>query len=427
MPDSGESTEPARFEVAFRRRLIQVATLLMVVFGLMSAARYVSLDMPGMTVLIGILLAVTLANLRLARRDDRLVLSGHVFTVALLVVLVIDNTVTGGFYDPNFAWLYLVPVAAGLVVPDRSVIGYAAGVLAVMVVFFVVDEVGAGFPDLVPPDEHAAQSLFNRVASVTALSALIAAYGYERRRTAAALAAAVTRATAASETKSAFLANVSHELRTPLNAIIGFSELLLEEAADEGSTRTDLARIRTAGRSLLTLINDVLDLSKIEAGKLEVVAEPTDLRELLGELSTNLGSLVERGGNQWVVELGDDLGVVSVDALRLGQIVTNLVGNSAKFTHGGRVTMRASRERGLIQVEVHDTGIGIPEDQQVRVFESFVQGDASTTRTYGGTGLGLAISRQLARKMGGDVVLWSEPGKGSRFTVTVAEPMVAQS
>jgi signal transduction histidine kinase len=415
------------FERVFRRRLIRGTTALLVVLGLLAAARNHTLGLPWMVAADLATLAVSLGNLVLLHRSDRADLCGHVSTTAVLVLLVLDNSISGGFYDPNFAWLYVVPVLGGLLVPGRAVVGYGVVVLAITVGFFALDELGPGVPDLIPPAEHAFQSLLNRITAIVALVGIVGAFGYERGRSSAAVARAMDEATAASRAKSEFLANTSHELRTPLNAIIGFSELLMEEAIEDGRSTDDLVRIRSAGRTLLVLINDVLDLSKIEAGRLEVVARPVELGPLLRELGANLATLVRQGGNEWVVDVPEDLGTVEIDGPRFGQIVTNLVGNAAKFTRGGRVRMSASRANGTIRVDIRDTGIGIPADKQAAVFESFVQVDGSTTRNTGGTGLGLPIARKLARLMGGDVVLESAPGEGSLFTVTVAERTVAEA
>ncbi len=225
----------------------------------------------------------------------------------------------------------------------------------------------------------------------------------------------------ASEAKSQFLANTSHELRTPLNAILGYTELLEEEALAENreSEAGDLQKIRASARHLLGLINDILDLSKIEAGKLELLLEDVAVAPAVDEVAGTVRPLVERSGNRLVLLVPADAGTLRADGARLRQVLLNLLANAAKFTKGGVVSLEVVREPGVIRFRVHDTGIGMTADQLGRLFQPFTQADVSTTRQFGGTGLGLVISRRLAQLMGGDVSVTSEPGKGSTFTVTL--------
>jgi len=230
-------------------------------------------------------------------------------------------------------------------------------------------------------------------------------------------------AEAANRAKSAFLANMSHELRTPLNAIIGYSEMLEEEAEGESAAATidDLRKIQGAGKHLLGLINDVLDLAKIEAGKVELVVDRFEAARLIEEVAATAKPVVSRQGNRLDVRLGEDLGSVTGDSVRLRQVLLNLLSNAGKFTTQGVVTVDARRERGdggdRIVIDVSDTGIGITPEQLGKLFRPFTQADSTTTRKYGGTGLGLAISRRLCELMGGTITAASEIGKGTTFTV----------
>ncbi len=230
-------------------------------------------------------------------------------------------------------------------------------------------------------------------------------------------------AQAADRTKSQFLANMSHELRTPLNAIIGYSEMLQELAQDEGaeSLIPDLQKIRNAGKHLLGLINDILDLSKIEAGKMTLELKPVDLAAVVREVSALLPPLLQPKGNTLVLEVPDNPGTMHSDAMRIQQCLLNLLGNACKFTEKGTITLSLQRQqaqgREWVVFRVRDTGIGMTAEQMRKLFEVFSQADASTTRKYGGTGLGLVITRRLCRMMGGEVMAQSEPGKGSTFTV----------
>jgi PAS domain S-box-containing protein len=221
--------------------------------------------------------------------------------------------------------------------------------------------------------------------------------------------------------KSQFLANMSHELRTPLNAIIGYSEMLEEEATDLGQEAfvSDLKRIHGAGKHLLALINDVLDLSKIEAGKMDLFLEKFDLKSMIHDVVTTVTPLVQKNGNHLDVQVSPDAGSMTADLTKMRQMLFNLLSNASKFTQNGRVGLDAARQGDQIVLHVRDSGIGMTPEQLGRLFEAFTQADASTTRKYGGTGLGLAITRRFARMMGGDVTAESVPGSGSTFTIRV--------
>jgi adenylate cyclase len=226
----------------------------------------------------------------------------------------------------------------------------------------------------------------------------------------------------ASERKSQFLASMSHELRTPLNAIIGLTEMMVTNAARFGteSALEPLRRVNAAGKHLLDLINEVLDLSKIEAGKLELNVEAVDLARLIDEVIGTAGQLADKNQNRLIVEAQENVGALAADSLRLKQILLNLLSNACKFTKEGEVALRVRKVadgRDWVELAVADTGIGLTAEQQAKLFQEFTQADSLTARRYGGTGLGLALSRKLARMMGGDVTVTSEPGKGSVFTV----------
>jgi signal transduction histidine kinase/CheY-like chemotaxis protein len=226
----------------------------------------------------------------------------------------------------------------------------------------------------------------------------------------------------ASQHKSQFVASMSHELRTPLNAIIGLTEMMVTNAARFGTEKASepLKRVHRAGQHLLGLINQVLDLSKIEAGKLELNPESVNLAPLVDEVVGTARQLAQQNKNKLVVEAQEKLGMLTVDPMRLRQILLNLLSNACKFTNQGEVKLRVRKVadgRNWVEFAVADTGIGMTAEQQAKLFEEFTQADSSTARRYGGTGLGLAITRKLARMMGGDVMVQSEPGKGSVFTV----------
>lgn len=257
-------------------------------------------------------------------------------------------------------------------------------------------------------------------------------------------------ADAANQAKSQFLANMSHELRTPLNAIIGYSEMLQETAEDLGTKDfiADLQKIHGAGKHLLTLINDILDLSKVEAGKMTLYVEEFDVARMIQDVATTVQPLVSQNANRLEVECPDGIGAIQADLTKVRQTLFNLLSNAAKFTRQGAIRLSVARapaaaletrpasadaqrstfnvqrstpnqQRSTIQFQVSDTGIGMTPNQMANLFQAFGQADASTTRKFGGTGLGLAISRKYCQMMGGDLTVRSEPGKGSTFTVTL--------
>ncbi|QDU18264.1 hybrid sensor histidine kinase/response regulator [Urbifossiella limnaea] len=254
----------------------------------------------------------------------------------------------------------------------------------------------------------------------------------ERCRVLDELRAARDAADASNRAKSQFLANMSHELRTPLNAVIGYSELLADAAGDDGRSEylPDLGKIHAAGKHLLTLINDILDLSKIEAGRVTLAPEAVDVPALVATAATTIRPLVEKNGNTFVVDCPAGAGELTADPTRVRQCLYNLLGNAGKFTDRGEVRLEVAREErggaGWVVFRVRDTGIGMTPEQLGRIFQPFVQADLSTTRKYGGTGLGLTITRKLARMMGGEVRVASEAGRGTEFTLELpARPAAA--
>ena len=234
----------------------------------------------------------------------------------------------------------------------------------------------------------------------------------------------------ASEHKSQFLANMSHELRTPLNAIIGYSEILQEDLADAGQQQhiPDLVKIENAGRHLLGLINDILDLSKIEAGRMDVFIEEVKIAPLLDEVRSIITPLTQQNDNSLQFHVAPNLGSMRTDRTKLKQCLLNVLSNASKFTRSGRLTLTAERfevDLPMVRFAASDTGIGMNEEQIGRLFKAFSQADASTTKKYGGTGLGLAITRHFCHLLGGEITVTSSPGEGSTFTIVLPDAAMA--
>jgi len=234
---------------------------------------------------------------------------------------------------------------------------------------------------------------------------------------------AMEQADSANRAKSVFLANMSHELRTPLNAIIGYSEMLQEQAQEQGISdfAGDLNKIQDAGRHLLSLISDILDLSKIEAGKLELYLEDVPLPALIEEVRTIVGPLAAKNSNRLHIECPSDIGALHTDRTKLKQCLLNLLSNATKFTSNGAISLELKRQGPALSFVIRDTGLGMTPEQLSKLFQNFVQADASTTKRYGGTGLGLAITKRFCQALGGDVSVESEPGKGSTFTIMLPD------
>jgi len=363
----------------------------------------------------------------------------------LLAVLSVQNLIFaivwgcyqyGGISSPFLPWLLTVPLLAffylGSGVWQRCLV---LGILALnLAAFYVVYSRGITVPVHIPLARLSGIGIISTLSAAIYVSMMALYYAnivasqsdLEREvlrhlTTARQLQDAKGEAERANKAKWEFLARVSHDLRTPLNAVIGYSEMLLEdaEAAGREQQSEDIRKIHRAGRHLLTLVSDVLDLSKLDAGKMELYTESTELPDFVEGIVSDCRRAIEENGNQLIVDCPADLGTADIDAAKLRQATANVLNNAGKFTRNGTVTLRVAVQDGWMNLIIKDTGIGISPEYLANLFQNFGESEGETSSKYGGTGLGLALSQKLCRLMGGDILAESEVAKGSCFTIRI--------
>ena len=342
----------------------------------------------------------------------------------------------GGWSGPLLVWYSVMPALATMVTEGRWSVVWAVIVLLQLLGLYTVKLLG-WLPIYISETDLDILNCVSIISFMAVLVNLTQLYeNFENqtvrklRRINRELAQARDRALEASKAKTSFVANMSHEFRTPLNAIIGYSDLILDEGSPDEQTSRDLKRIRAAGTHLLELVNGLLDLTKIEAGKMELECQEFSLDPLLEELEDTIQPILQKNGNTFRLEEPAEIPPLYTDALKLKQVLLNLLSNACKFTQNGQVTLRVSylaleKMEKLIKFEIIDTGIGMTPEQQKKVFEPFTQADASTARRFGGTGLGLTICDRFCRLLGGRLTLQSQMGQGSTFALTIPMKMRA--
>ena len=348
----------------------------------------------------------------------------------------------GGVSSPFLPWLLVSLLLGFFYFSERPIL--VVGLFTFNIAGFTAAYLAYGFPDLLSHEQLSMVGWISILSATIYMSWMAIYYAnmiamrsdLEReaerhRETSIRLREAKDMADQANRAKSIFLAKMSHELRTPLNAVIGFSEILLDDVDGKDSRKkTDLQRINSAGKHLLSLVTDVLDLSKIESNHIDLKIEKFDLNQMVREVVATVEPMVVENKNKLVVKCPPDLGVVSTDPTKLRQATLNLLSNAAKFTRNGTVTLTVQRRKrpagDWIEIQVHDTGIGIAEEDIGRLFQNFGQANRSTASKYGGTGLGLALSQKLCALMGGAISVKSEVGQGSSFSIRVLAWMTEQ-
>ncbi len=361
-------------------------------------------------------------------RTGKVVAVAHYALLLVVIALALLAWEAGGHRAPSLVGMLVVPLLATAMMGPRRGAVWLIPTIASLAVFYWLDARGMAAPSQIASDDL---SLPYGVVAVGVTTFLFSvATLYERlndlntvtlTRSADRLRNALQEAEAANTSKSMFLANMSHELRTPLNAILGYTELLQEEIEDE-THRADLVRVHRAGAHLLALIDGVLDLSKIEAGRVETRPAPLDIETFVRDLGVALEPVMRANNNRYVVHMPHQAVLLVVDANALQRVLGNLLSNAAKFTHNGQVALDVAEAGDGLRIDVSDTGIGMSSSEIKRVFREFEQADASATRSFGGAGLGLAIARRYTQLMGGRLTATSQPGVGSTFTLHLPRP-----
>ncbi len=385
-----------------------------------------------------VLSGLTLIIPKILYRTQSPTLAANILLGGCFLTLAFTSFFLGGFNAPGLVWNVSLPVVAFMMADKIWGVFWTTVVFFEFLTFYTLKLNGLPQKHILADSELLVLRGVSVIGLLMLLVLITVLYETFKDRTLeklhqinASLTEARDKALEASRAKATFLANMSHELRTPLNAVIGYSDMLLEEGEFLSSKEieSDLKRIREAGKYLLRLVNDILDLSKIEAGKMEVELQEFDIKELIEDLRATFKPILFKNKNTLEIDCPDQIGKMRSDPIKVKQCLYNLMSNACKFTHQGRIFLKVKRTNSQpeqISFQVSDTGIGMSPEVQKKVFAPFVQADSSMARKYGGTGLGLALCNHFCRLLGGEILLQSEEGKGSTFTINLPAEAVLQ-
>ena len=413
-PPSDEGTEKLRILFAVSGLLIIISLL----FGVTHIIMSDNLVLSGVFLILPMVAIVVLLLVRNRVESSNLV--AHLFCSFVFLAIGIGAYYTGGLVRGNSITMLIIPVTAILLL-ERGVLIWLGTSFLMIVVLLVLTISGFPFPKSIPPEAESVDLAITVLVTFLMLAGILLYTENARRQSAIRTKLAQKKAEAANRAKGQFLANISHEIRTPLNGVIGITELALRSQLSD-QVRQHLEMIRSSADSLLTLVNDILDYSRVEAGRVELERSDFRVRKVVDSIVDMVRVRVQEKGLNLHIDVSDSVPKVLVgDAQRFGQVLLNLLSNAVKFTDQGQVrvstwvrTLEAAELE--LEVSIQDTGIGIAEDRQQAIFETFTQADGSTTRRFGGTGLGLAISAKLVKMMGGTIVVESKPNRGSTFS-----------
>ncbi len=411
----------AQEDLLFFREIqtLKICTTLSIVVGLVFIPEYYQLGLGFMSVAVTGTCLLGIFNLFLIHHTGKVKLGGHITVSGLLALLLLSNSVSGGFFDPNFSFFGTIPILAGLLLGIRALFFYSFVILIITLVFYSLPSYGIIVPNLIPQEQHGAQSLANRIGALVLFTAICFGFLLQRLRTEQALLKQKKIAEDSAATKSQFLAKMSHEIRTPLNGVLGLSEILGNTRLDETQDKY-LRSIQNSGKTLQVVINDILQFSKMEADSLTLVKKEFSPAQLVEEIDEIYRLRTEKD-LKFNSKVDETLPKTLIgDPVRLTQVINNLLNNAFKFTQNGFVELQVSKIKEnlnsvLLEVRVVDSGIGINPNQQENLFEPFIQLNPELQIQQPGIGLGLSISKNLIELMGGTISLQSTPGQGTTF------------